>query len=139
MEKKTLQTEKGRIVYWTSGPDRSGGDKNTGIRIVFLPGLSADRRLFEKQTEYFSKSWNCLVWDPPAQDDLASYLRQILEKEGGGPCVLAGQSFGGYVAQTFMSRYKNLVRGFISIDSAPLDRKYYSAAELWLLKHTYRL
>ena len=60
MEKKTLQTEKGRIVYWTSGPDRSGGDKNTGIRIVFLPGLSADRRLFEKQTEYFSKSWNCL-------------------------------------------------------------------------------
>ena len=72
-------------------------------------------------------------------DDLASYLRQILENEGGGPCVLAGQSFGGYVAQAFMSRYKNLVRGFISIDSAPLDRKYYSAAELWLLKHTYQL
>ena len=151
MERKTLQTEKGRIVYWTSGPDRSGGDKNTGIRIFFLPGLSADRRLFEKQTEYFSKSWNCLVWDPPAHGesrpfslsftmaDLVSYLRQILEKEGRGPCVLAGQSFGGYVAQAFMSRYKNLVRGFISIDSAPLDRKYYSAAELWLLKHTYRL
>ena len=151
MEKKTLQTEKGRIVYWTSGSNQSGGDKDTGIRIVFLPGLSADRRLFEKQTEYFSKSWNCLVWDPPAHgesrpfslsftmDDLASYLRQILEKEGGGPCVLAGQSFGGYVAQAFMSRYKSLVRGFISIDSAPLDRKYYSAAELWLLKHTYRL
>ena len=113
MEKKTLQTEKGRIVYWTSGSNQSGGDKDTGIRIVFLPGLSADRRLFEKQTEYFSKSWNCLV--------------------------LAGQSFGGYVAQAFMSRYKSLVRGFISIDSAPLDRKYYSAAELWLLKHTYRL
>lgn len=151
MERKTLQTENGRIVYWTSGPDRSGGDKDDGIRIVFLPGLSADHRLFEKQTEYFSKSWNCLVWDPPAHgesrpfslsftlDDLASYLRQILEKEGGGPCVLAGQSFGGYVAQAFMSRYKSLVRGFISIDSAPLDRKYYSAAELWLLKHTYRL
>ena len=151
MEKKTLQTEKGRIVYWTSGPNQSGGDKDDRIRIVFLPGLSADRRLFEKQTEYFSKSWNCLVWDPPAHgesrpfslsftlDDLASYLRQILEKEGSGPCVLAGQSFGGYVAQAFMSRYKSLVRGFISIDSAPLDCKYYSAAELWLLKHTYRL
>ena len=54
MEKKTLQTEKGRIVYWTSGPDRSGGDKDTGIRIVFLPGLSADRRLFE--TAGFSKN-----------------------------------------------------------------------------------
>ena len=49
-----MQTEKGRIVYWTSSPDRSGGDKDDGIRIVFLPGLSADRRLFEKQTEYFS-------------------------------------------------------------------------------------
>ena len=45
MEKKTLQTEKGRIVYWTSGSNQSGGDKDTGIRIVFLPGLSADRRL----------------------------------------------------------------------------------------------
>ena len=47
MEKKTLQTEKGRIVYWTSGPNQSGGDKDDRIRIVFLPGLSADRRLFE--------------------------------------------------------------------------------------------
>ena len=45
MEKKTLQTEKGRIVYWTSGPNQSGGDKDDRIRIVFLPGLSADRRL----------------------------------------------------------------------------------------------
>ena len=69
MEKKTLQTEKGRIVYWTSGPDQSGGDKDTGIRIVFLPGLSADRRLF----------------GPPAFRKTDGIFQQIMELPCLGP------------------------------------------------------
>ena len=113
--------------------------------LVFLPGLSADHRLFEKQMEYFSKYRNCLVWDPPAHgesrpfdldftmDSLAGYLHRILQKEEIKECVLIGQSFGGYVAQAFISLFKGIAIGFVSIDSAPLDRRYYSKAELWLL------
>ena len=33
--------------------------------LVFLPGLTADHRLFEKQVEYFEGKYNVLVWDAP--------------------------------------------------------------------------
>lgn len=147
MEKKTTETPKGRITYWTSRHPDDGNGKDTWL--VFLPGLSADHRLFEKQTEHFSQSMNCLVWDPPAHgesrpfeldftlDSLAENLHQILEKEEIVSCILVGQSFGGYVAQRFMSRFRGITCGFVSIDSAPLDRQYYTNAELWLLRHTY--
>ena len=52
------------------------------ITLVFLPGLTADHRLFEKQIEYFEKRQN----------------------------------------------------GFISIDSAPLQKSYMTAMEIWLLE-----
>ena len=149
MEKNYLTTDKGRITYRTFRPPQASAHGQHDRWLVFLPGLSADHRLFERQTEYFAQSWNCLVWDPPAHgesrpfgldftmDNLAGYLHQILEKEGIARCVLIGQSFGGYVAQAFISRYSGVASGFVSIDSAPLVRQYYSKAERWLLKHTY--
>lgn len=150
MIRNIINTDKGRIVYRTFRPDGRISDKMGDFWLVFLPGLSADHRLFEKQMEYFSKYRNCLVWDPPAHgesrpfdldftmDSLAGYLHRILQKEEIKECVLIGQSFGGYVAQAFMSLFKGIAIGFVSIDSAPLDRRYYSKAELWLLRHTYR-
>ena len=149
MEKKYLTTDKGRITYRTFCPPQTSAHGKHDRWLVFLPGLSADHRLFERQTEYFAQSWNCLVWDPPAHGEsrpfgldftmgnLAEYLHQILKKEGIARCVLIGQSFGGYVAQAFIARYSGMASGFISIDSAPLVRQYYSKAERWLLKHTY--
>ena len=149
MEKKFLTTDKGRIAYRTFCPPQTSAHEPSDRWLVFLPGLSADHRLVEKQTEHFAPSWKCLVWDPPAHgesrpfrldftlDDLAEYLRRILEKEGIDCCVLIGQSFGGYVAQTFIAKYKGVADGFISIDSAPLGKQYYSKAERWLLKHMY--
>lgn len=43
---------------------------------------------------------------------------------------------GGYVAQAYLDLYPDEVAGFVSIDSCPLKRSYYTAAELWALKHT---
>lgn len=149
MEKNYLTTDKGRITYRTFRPPQASAHGQHDRWLVFLPGLSADHRLFERQTEHFAQSWNCLVWDPPAHGEsrpfgldftmgnLAEYLHQILEKEGIARCVLIGQSFGGYVAQAFIARYSGVASGFVSIDSAPLVRQYYSKAERWLLKHTY--
>ena len=46
MEEKTYQTPCGTIHYWTnvSHPDE--------ITLVFLPGLTADHRLFDKHEYY---------------------------------------------------------------------------------------
>ena len=142
MERKNLETPFGKLAYWTSVKDTSRP------WLVFLPGLTADHTLFEKQTEYFSESWNCLVWDAPAHGlsrpftlsfsmwDLADWLHEILVNESAASVVLIGQSLGGYLAQVFLDRYSEMVSGFVSIDSCSLSRKYYTWWELALLKHT---
>ena len=60
MEERTYQTRCGTIHYWVSvsNPDT--------ITLVFLPGLTADRRLFDKQIQYFERRYNVIVWDAPA-------------------------------------------------------------------------
>ena len=41
---------------------------------------------------------------------------------------------GGYVGQVYAELYQESLKGFVSIDSAPLQRKYVTGMELWLLK-----
>ena len=52
MKEKTSQTRCGTIHYWVSvsNPDT--------ITLVFLPGLTADHRLFDKQIQYFENRYN---------------------------------------------------------------------------------
>lgn len=138
---KCYQTEFGSIHYWVT----PGNPENPWL--VFLPGLSADNHLFDKQLPAF-EAYNRLVWDAPAHaasrpfplnftmDDIARYLHEILESEGVKNPVLLGQSLGGYVAQCYLALYPGSVSGFVSIDSAPLSRKYFSSWELALLKNT---
>ena len=56
MKEKTCQTRCGTIRYWVSvsNPDT--------ITLVFLPGLTADHRLFDKQIQYFENRYNVIVW-----------------------------------------------------------------------------
>ena len=142
MTEQVFSTHSGDIHYWAGGP-------GTGAPwLVFLPGLTADHRLFDKQVEAFESKFNCLVWDAPAHgasrpfpltfsmDDLADGLHAILEREGAQRPVLIGQSMGGYLSQVYMERYPGTASGFVSIDSCSLKRKYYTGAELYLLKHT---
>ena len=41
---------------------------------------------------------------------------------------------GGYVGQMYAQLYPDRLRGFVSIDSAPLQREYVTGTEIWLLK-----
>lgn len=131
------------ITYWIS---REAGDKAPWL--VFLPGLTADHRLFDKQAECFEGKANLLIWDPPSHglsrpfvltwsvDDMACWLKEILDAEVVSSPVLVGQSMGGYVAQAFMDLFPGYVAGFVSIDSCPLKRSYYASWEISALKHT---
>lgn len=141
MKQKTYTTSKGAIHYWVSESVDS-----SAVTLVFLPGLTADHRLFEKQLAYFEGRCNVFVWDAPGHAaswpfaldftlmDKATWLQEILTRENLPHLVLVGQSMGGYVAQAFAQRFPEQIDGLISIDSAPLQRRYITAAELWLLK-----
>lgn len=142
MIEKRFHTDLGDIHYWTGGPPEEGPE------LVFLPGLTADHRLFDMQVRAFEEKYRLLVWDPPAHgasrpfdlsfslDDLARYLQAILHREGMTRPVLIGQSMGGYVSQCFIQLFPGEAAGFISIDSAPLKRRYITGVELWMLHHT---
>lgn len=141
MFEKIYLTPQGCLHYWTS---RIQIWRTT---LVFLPGLTADHRLFDMQAEYFSDKFNVIVWDAPGHGrsrpfnlefslmDKAEWLHGILKYEKIEKPFLVGQSMGGYLAQCYMQRYPGEAGGFISIDSAPLQRRYYTFAELWMLKH----
>lgn len=60
MREKTWETPCGTIHYWIN--DRIDNRK---LNLVFLPGLTANHRLFEKQTAYFEGKYNVVVWDAP--------------------------------------------------------------------------
>ena len=140
MNERTYSTPLGKIHYWVHliSPD--------AITLVFLPGLTADHRLFDKQIVYFEGKYNVLVWDAPGHAaswpfafafdlmDKARWLDGILEQEGITKPVIVGQSMGGYVGQAYAQTYPEKLKGFVSIDSAPLQRKYMTEPELWLLK-----
>lgn len=149
---KSFGTQDGGIRYWV---DRL---EATAPWLVFLPGLTADHTLFDPQMSYFSGKANLLVWDAPGHgesrpyqprfsiDDCARALMDILSGEGAivrdadeagitAP-ILVGQSFGGYVAQAFMDLFPSSASGFVSIDSAPLQKRYYKRWEISSLRHT---
>ena len=140
MTEKTYETRCGTIHYWTNEV------ADSIVTLVFLPGLTADHRLFDKQIAYFEGRYRVLVWDAPGHDaswpfdftftlgDKARWLDGILEQEGISSPVIIGQSMGGYVGQMYAQLFSEKLKGFISIDSAPLQRKYVTAAEIWLLK-----
>ena len=141
MTEHTFTTPFGTIHYWINAEAAQKAPQ-----LVFLPGLTADHRLFEKQIEYFEGKHPVLVWDAPGHAaswpfeltftlmDKAGWLDEILQKEGFRDPVIIGQSMGGYVGQAYAQQFPEKLAGFISIDSAPLQRQYVTAAEIWLLK-----
>ena len=141
MTEQTYNTPCGQIHYWVN--------KNAAQpepQLIFLPGLTADHRLFDQQITYFEGKYPVFVWDAPGHaaswpfefnfrlSDKAKWLDEILTLEGFNKPVIIGQSMGGYVGQTYAQLFPEKLYGFVSIDSAPLQREYVTGAEIWLLK-----
>ena len=140
MKEKIYKTALGDIHYWINIMEEEA------VTLVFLPGLTADHRLFEKQIAYFENKINVFVWDAPGHAsswpfdfkfdlmDKAKWLDAILEQENIKYPLIVGQSMGGYVGQAYAELFPKKIKGFISIDSAPLQKKYVTGIERWLLK-----
>jgi len=141
MKERIFETPCGGIHYWVSDRRIDGA-----CTLLFLPGLTADHRLFDKQTEYFDGRCNLFLWDAPGHAaswpfrldfslmDKAAWLHEIVRLERMEAPVVVGQSMGGYVGQAYMERFPGELRGFVSIDSAPLQRRYVTSTEISLLK-----
>lgn len=69
MIEKIYQTKLGDIHYWIS---YEGEHKSP--QLVFLPGLTADHRLFEKQTEYFEGKY------PHKPDEINKLIKKFAEE-----------------------------------------------------------
>ena len=140
MIEKTLETKSGIVHYWISeaiNPEKTN--------LFFLHGLTASHELFEKQIEHFSKNYNVIAWDAPAHgasrpfedftyEKAAFAAKQILTDNGIDKAVFIGQSMGGFITQSVLKRFPELVEGFVSIDSCPFGEKYYSKSDKWWLR-----
>ncbi|MDU0348205.1 alpha/beta hydrolase [Actinomyces sp. MRS3W] len=142
MTARELAVEGGALRYWASAsPDPGRG------WMVLLPGLSADHTLFNPQFAHFAMRWNLVVWDAPGHglsrpwgrplsiDGMAQTLHTVLGACGVRRPILVGQSLGGYVAQALIDRYPGSARAFVSIDSSPMQRRYYKGWHLGVLRH----
>ena len=135
-----IKTPYGDVHYWIS--EDWSADR---ITLFFLHGLTASHDLFKGQIEYFSDRYNILTWDAPAHgasrpyDDFtyekaALAAKQILDDNGISEAVFIGQSMGGFITQSVIKRFPDVVKGFVSIDSTPFGEKYYSRSDRWWLR-----
>jgi len=140
MEEQILQTKKGNVFYWQSDAWDAGKDT-----IFFLHGLTADHSMFDGQIPAFAENYNLLTWDTPAHGksrpfaafdfgDTSEYIRNILDKHSVDQVIFVGQSLGGFLAQSFIKRYPDRVKCFVSVDSTPYGSDYYSGFDIWILK-----
>ena len=136
---KILKTESGDVHYWISDQMRSGR-----ATLFFLHGLTACHDLFADQTAYFDGKYNIITWDAPAHGASRPYkdftyekaaiaAAGILKENGISEAVFIGQSLGGFITQSVIKRFPELVKAFVSIDSTPFGEKYYSRSDRWWL------
>ena len=142
MTEKSVSSERGKTVYWVLK-----NEAPEAKTLVFLPGLSADHRLFDTQFGEFSKDNTVIVWDAPGHGksrpykdfsytNFAKELKAILDAEGVSRAVLIGQSGGGFTAQSFVALYPDMVAGIAVIGSCPYARRYYSRSDIFWLRQT---
>ena len=140
MTENRLVTDNGTVFYWKSEDWSDGRDT-----LFFFHGLTADHTMFDPQVKEMAGEFNLLSWDTPAHGksrpfsafsfrDIAEYVGSILDQNGIDKAILVGQSLGGYVAQSFIKRYPDRVKGFVSIDSTPYGFEYYSKFDMWILR-----
>lgn len=67
-------------------------------RLVLLPGMMCDARLFAPQVEAFAQSHEVTVFPLTGADTIDGLAARVLEQAGPGPFSLAGLSMGAIVA-----------------------------------------
>lgn len=107
---------------------RDGGDADP---VVFLHGVTLDRRMWDAQVEHLSAGHRCLAVDrrghglsAPIREgwDQVADLGDVLDEAGIERCHLVGMSLGGYDAVAAAGRMADRLRSMVLVDAwMPVD------------------
>ena len=140
MIEKFIETSDGKVYYWVS--ENMIKDRKN---LFFLHGMTGDHTMFAQQYEYFKDKYNIILWDAPAHgksrpfknfdyEICAISVKKIFDAENIAAAVFIGQSMGGFITQAVIKRYPEIVSAFVSIDSTPYGKEYYSRSDIFWLK-----
>lgn len=103
-------------------------DRGRGDALVLLHGFPLDSTMWDAQAEHLSANYRVIApdfrgfgrsrrSDPFTLDSLADDVHLFLDQLVALPCVLAGLSMGGYVAQVYARKYPKDLRGLVLVDT----------------------
>jgi pimeloyl-ACP methyl ester carboxylesterase len=146
IEHKTIENNGNTIHYYVSG-------NKTGETIVFLHPAFGDHRCFDKQIDYFSKSYRVITIDMlghgltgtgKSKDKItatATHLSEILKAETRENAHIAGVSLGSLLAQDFALNYPDKVLSLTGLGGYNINREQKEVAKAqqkeiskWLFK-----
>ncbi len=87
-------------------------------RLVFLPGLINDARLWQNQIDGLNGVADCSVDDLTGHDSIAALAASVLEQAPSTHFALAGLSMGGYVALEVMRQAPERVTALALLDTS---------------------
>ena len=102
---------------------RSEGE-GEGQPILLLHGFMEDGSIWDRQVDYLKRGFRLLIPDLPgsggssllpgetSMEDMADYVKAILDAEGIERCVMIGHSMGGYIALAFAEKFPDRLRAF---------------------------
>lgn len=103
-------------------------ERGRGDAVVLVHGFPLDGRIWEAQLEGLCDRWRVIVPELPGfgrsqptgpftLGQMAHHLRELLQRIGAVPAVLAGLSMGGYIALEYVVRCPSDLRGLILVDT----------------------
>ncbi len=110
-------------IYYT----RTGN----GPALVLLHGFPESGTLWKRVVNELSPHATLIVPDMPGAgnsplsgevsiDDMADFVKDVLDKEGIDKAIIAGHSMGGYIALAFAERHTARVAGISLVHSTPV-------------------
>jgi pimeloyl-ACP methyl ester carboxylesterase len=117
---KQLQSGSGTIFYTVKGQ---------GQAVVFLHGFLEDHSIWNDFSDQLQNKFRCICIDLPgfgksdvfneshSMDFMAGKVKEVLEKEKIGKCILVGHSMGGYVSLAFAKLFPGMLSGLVLFHS----------------------
>jgi len=94
------------------------------IPIILLHGFAEDSNIWERQTAFLRRHHHVIVPDLPgcgksappqgsiSVEDMADYIKSLLDSESIGQCIMIGHSLGGYITLAFAEKYPDQLLAF---------------------------
>lgn len=108
-------------------PETRATDRGDGPPVVFVHGNGFDRTMFDPQVEALSDEYRAVAYDQRSRTEFANEpydlwdcvedCRALCEGLGIDDPVVAGLSYGGFVAMRLALAYPDFLEGLVLIDS----------------------